>query len=456
MIKNLIINSDYYKHHHRKMYNPSVKNIFSYAESRGGLYDIGILFGLQGYCLDNLTNPLTKEDIDYGMDIVNTMGPKVDRAPWDALLKKHGGNLPIRIKAVPEGLKVPVKNALVTVEATDEEFFWLVPFIETDLIRLWYPTTMASKSYKMKTNLDIVMKNYAESGVEADFSLLDFGCRGVPTFENAAIGGAGFLTSFLGTDTIPAVSYLKEFYYAENSGFSVKATEHSVMCSYGKEHELESFKHLIENVAEEGETISIVSDTWDIYNACEFWNSLSETVVKKNLNLVIRPDSGDPLEVLPKMIRILKKGYSYKSNSKGAKVFDNVKLLWGDGVNENNYLDIAKCPLKEGFSPEILMLGSGGGLLQQVNRDTMKFAFKASAIYDGTKWIPISKQPITDAGKTSKRGRLSLIENKDGFYETVDESLQTILGTPVLRTVFENGEVKNTQTLEEIRNLIKE
>ena len=257
MRKNIIVDSDYYKHTHGKMYAPNTTGLFSYAESRGGVYDFGILYGLQAWIMDNLMTPLTKDDVDYAEDIVGGMGG-FDRAIWDRVVNKHGGYAPVKIQAVKEGINVPVRNVLTTVESTDRELFSLTSFIETALIRLWYPTTIATKAAVMRRGIDQLFDTYADSKASRDFPLLDFGCRGVTCYEQAAIGGGAFLTSFIGSDTCPGVVYNREFYGAKVSGFSVPATEHSVMCSYGQDNEFESFKHLLENVAKENGIISIV------------------------------------------------------------------------------------------------------------------------------------------------------------------------------------------------------
>lgn len=455
MRKNLIIDSDFYKHTHAPMYAPGTTGLFSYAESRGGVYENGILFGLQAWIMDNLMKPITKDDVDYAESVVGDMGG-FDRSIWDIVVNEYGGKVPVRIKAVKEGTVVPVQNALVTVESMDPRLASLTSFIETALIRLWYPTTIATKAYEMRKGINELYSVYADQKADPSFSLLDFGCRGVTCYEQAAIGGAAFLTSFVGTDTVPGVSYAREFYKAGPCGFSVKATEHSVMCSYGRENELASFKNLIENVAGNGDIISVVSDTWDIYKACEFWNSLAPMIYEKNIQLVVRPDSGEFKEVLAGMVGILQTGFRYHMNDKGYKVFDNLKILWADGISEKNYKKVLKNMPRNGFGVENLMLGSGGGLLQNVNRDTMKFAFKASAVEQGKNWHPIYKAPITDPGKRSKKGRVCLVKDRDGKFKTVDESLSTVLGTSQMEVVYECGELKREQTFEEIRNLIKE
>lgn len=456
MIKNCIIDTDYYKTTHGRMYNPTTKGLFSYAESRGGIYDTVVFFGLQHYIKSSLLDRITRADVDYAEAVIQGMNPDVpfDRKGWDIIVAEHGGYLPVTIKAVKEGTKVPVKNALVTVESNDPRIPWLTSYIETALIRLWYPTTIASKSYAMRKGIKELYSRYADTTANVDFALLDFGSRGVEGYEANAIGGAAFLTSFLGTDSVPAVSLVLQQYGGRVEGFSVPATEHSVMCSWGKTNELESFRYLLEE-AKPNSTISVVSDTWDIYKACEYWNSLAHIVYEKNLTLVVRPDSGDPVEVLPAMLEILSKGFKTRMNDKGLKVFENLKLLWGDGISEQNYLVVLGIMPANGYGVENLMLGSGGGLLQNVNRDTMKFAFKASAILTNIGWTPIAKAPITDPGKKSKPGRLMLIKTKDtGEFATVDESLAAQLGTQQLEVVYKNGSLLRDQTMTEIRELV--
>jgi nicotinamide phosphoribosyltransferase len=237
------------------------------------------------------------------------------------------------------------------------------------------------------------------------------------------------------------------------SGFSLPATEHSCMTSYSKENEYESFKRIIE-VTPENTTVSVVSDTWDIYNACEMWNRLASLIEEKNITLVVRPDSGSVKEVLPKVITILNKAFKGKYNSKGYKVFNNLKILWGDGINEDTVTEVFYIAMGLGVSADSILTGSGGGLMQNnIDRDTSKYAFKASnAIINGIS-TPIGKDPITDAGKVSKKGYLDIVYDKDGNYKTivVDNPFGNVKSLLKLRYCNGGTDYMITTDLEQVR-----
>jgi nicotinamide phosphoribosyltransferase len=454
--KSRVIDTDFYKTTQPRMYSPDVTGIFSYAESRGGEYKTVILYGLQGFIKEKLLTPVTKEDVDYADFILTKMGGfQFDRTAWDIVVNEYNGFIPVTIKAVKEGMKIPYQNAVVTVECTDPRLFSLVGYIETALLRaVWFPSTIASRVYQMKKNIDALYARYADTTATSDFSFLDFSGRGVESQDASEVGSAAFLTSFLGTDTCAGVAYVYDYYGNVVIGGSVAASEHSVMCSYGESNEFASFKHIIEGTPE-GSIVSVVSDTWNIYNACRMWNKLADTIKAKKLSLVIRPDSGEPEEVLPAMLAILEEGFPTHRNDKGLKVFDNLKLLWGDGIDETNYLQVLGLMPKNGFGVEVLILGSGGGLMQKVNRDTMKWAFKASAVMKNNSWCAIRKDPITDPGKKSKAGKLETIfHKKKKEYGTVDWTLAAQLGTPLLEVVYCNGQLMRDQTQTEIRELV--
>ena len=232
------------------------------------------------------------------------------------------------------------------------------------------------------------------------------------------------------------------------------------MCSWSELREEESFGKILEETPD-GSVLSVVSDAWDIYRACSYWNKLADRVKEKNVSLVIRPDSGEPTEVIPKMISILEKGFPRHKNDKGLWVFDNLKLLWGDGIDESNYLEVLTIMPRLGYGVENLIVGSGGGLMQKVNRDTMKWAFKASAVVQSNGWVPIRKDPITDPGKKSKAGKLETVIGKDGEVHTVDWTLATTYPTRLLETVYYydkqrmRGVLAREQTMEQIRELVR-
>ena len=246
------------------------------------------------------------------------------------------------------------------------------------------------------------------------------------------------------------------------AAFSVAATEHSVMCSYGEENEELSFKYLIANMMPENGILSVVSDTWNIYRAIDYWGKLAEEVRAKNATLVIRPDSGDMEEVLRKILPKITEYFGYDINTKGYKVLRNVKVLQGDGINESNVHVPFAIAEEFGISADSIMTGSGGGLMQtNIDRDTCKFAFKASnlTLSDGTE-VGIAKNPITDPGKRSKKGRMMLKHtpywvNTDYFTYTTDDhpaKYEMYLETEdTLRIVYVNGHVEGIESLSQIR-----
>lgn len=460
MNNNILLQIDSYKDSHNRYYPPNTTGLFSYIESRGGAYeDTGLVFfGLQGFIQEYLNKPITMEDIDEKVAHGKLHGVEVPEAGLRRIVEKHGGYFPVRIKAVKEGAIVPLHNAVVTVENIDPELPWVTSYIETMLLRaVWYPCTIASKANYIRKHLNSVWGKYAETGLSPEFAFHDFSARGCSSNETNAIGGAAFLTSFKGSDSTAGIIWARDNYGEPMAGYNVSATEHSIMTSYGRDNEAESFWHLID-ITPHGGIISVVSDTWDIYKACHRWGGLVDFIKKKNITLVIRPDSGEPNKVLPKMIEILDNYFSYRRNDKGFFVFDNLKILWGDGVNEKTFLTIVEQFVHStNFGPENLIMGSGGGLLQNVTRDDMKFAMKASAVQIGGKeWKPIFKDPVTDSGKKSKKGRLMLIRSKtDDAIQTVDESLAEQLGTPLLEVVWECGSQLRYQSFDHVRSLIE-
>jgi nicotinic acid phosphoribosyltransferase len=235
------------------------------------------------------------EDIDIAEAIIQAHGEPFYRGGWEYIVKKHGGHLPVRIKAVPEGTVVPVKNVLLTIENTDPNCYWLTSFLETALLRaIWYPTTVASNSYNSKKLiLNYLIRNGDPNLI--DFKMQDFGFRGVSSYESAGIGGLAHLVNFKGTDTVAALLYGKEFYHEDMAGYSIPASEHSTITSWGKENEVEAYRNMLNLYARPGAIIACVSDSYDIYNACDkLWGEeLKEQVIESGATLVVRPDCYD-------------------------------------------------------------------------------------------------------------------------------------------------------------------
>jgi len=460
LAQNIILNTDSYKVSMFKQYPAGTTGVYSYIESRGGRYDRTVMFGLQAFIKEYLLEPITQSDIDIADEILTAHGEPFPRAMWQHILDKHNGYLPVVIRAVAEGTVVPVSNVLATIENTDPECFALTTWLETALLRaVWYGTTVATQSWTIKQ----VIKDYLEKSGDVtglDFKLHDFGARGVSSMESAGIGGAAHLVNFMGSDTITGVLYAREYYGAGVAGFSIPAAEHSTITSWGRDGEVKAYSNMVAQFGKPGAIVAVVSDSYDIYEACKMWSTgdLKQQVIDSGATVVIRPDSGDPVDVLPKMIAILGQGFGFTKNSKGYKVLNNVRLIWGDGINIQSIQAIMRIVVDlNGWSADNLAFGMGGALLQQVDRDTQKFAMKCSSAEINGKWVDVMKDPVTDTGKRSKAGRVQLWTNSGGEFAS---SVTAPTGwtdkgiggwVPALQEVYRDGKLVKEMSFDEVR-----
>ncbi len=326
---NIMLLTDSYKQSHWKQYPPKTNLVYSYFESRGGKWPQTVFFGLQYYLKKYLEgNVVTQEKINEAEEIVNEhMGAGTfNREGWEYILHTYGGRLPLRIKAVPEGTVVPISNVLMTVENTDDRCYWLTNFVETLLVQTWYPSTVATNSRAIKKD---IYANLIKTGDPAGlpFKLHDFGFRGVTTPEQAGIGGCAHLVNFLGTDTLEALRIAKKYYSENMAGFSIPASEHSTITSWGKENEVEAMRNMLEQYPTG--LVACVSDSFDIYNACRnYWGGvLRDKVLARNGTLVIRPDCyDDKTEILTENGWKLFKNLS--SKDKVAEYTTNGEILY--------------------------------------------------------------------------------------------------------------------------------
>lgn len=450
---NIILNSDSYKYSQFNQYPPKTTVVYSYIESRGGVYDATVFFGLQAFIKEYLTGPVVTTDmIDEAEALITAHGEPFNREGWEYIVREHGGNLPVIIKAVPEGTVVGTRNVLATIENTDPACFWLTSFLETALLRaIWYPTTVATNSYEnKKLILDYLEKTGDPTTI--DFKLHDFGARGVSSLESAGIGGAAHLVNFMGTDTVEALLFARRYYSADMAGFSVPAMEHSTVTSWGRENEVASYRNMVKQNGKPGGIVSAVSDSYDIFKACELWGTeLKQDILDSGATLVVRPDSGDPAVVVKQCLQILEKYFGSTRNAKGFKVLNNVRVLQGDGINHASIRSILYTITLAGYSADNVVFGQGGALLQIVNRDDQKFAMKCSAALVNGEWVDVYKDPIHDKGKQSKKGKLALIPTPDGFTTIRKDAEQFYISKDVLETVFENGVLIRDMTFDEVR-----
>jgi nicotinamide phosphoribosyltransferase len=449
----LTVLTDSYKASHAKQYPPGTRKVYSFLEARvGATWDETVFFGLQYYLSQYFALSPFWLDVPRAEQLYRAhLGPGI----FNLSGFQHLGRmktLPLRIKAVPEGTPVPVGNVMMTVENTDPEFFWLTNYVESLLVQVWYPSTVATQSRVMKRHILAALEESGDPTL-IDFKLHDFGFRGSTSPESAAIGGCAHLVNFKGTDTVPALILAQEFYDEPMAGFSIPAAEHSTITSWGREREVEAYANMLDQFPG---MVAIVSDSYDIFAACrDLWGGvLKDRVLAHEGTVVIRPDSGDPLSVLRRVMAILGDKFGAEVNHKGYKVLNpKVRVIQGDGIDLAMMDTILQGLALSGWSADNLAFGSGGGLLQKVNRDTQRFAFKCSYVEGETEtngWSrAVMKDPITDPGKTSKAGKLALIRTDRGL-ETIAFAEDAVEGD-LLQLVYENGVFYNQTTLADVR-----
>ena len=454
MRNNIITMTDSYKLTHWTQYPHKTEEVYSYFEARkGAKYNKTVFFGLQYLLKEYLTGKVVRAaDITEAAELCKQHfgSEKIFNVKgWEHILHKHGGQLPVRIKAVPEGTPVEIDNVMMTIENTDPECFWLTNHLETLLTHVWAPSTVATLSREVKMMIDHYLDQTAEHKGTLPFMLHDFGYRGVSSVESAGICGAGHLISFLGTDTIRAMEVAKEYYGAKDAvAFSVPATEHSVMTSLGPDLECDLTAAILHDYPTG--IVSIVIDSYDYMRFIEkMYTQRADEILNRDGKVVFRPDSGDPTTTTLEVVEKLGELFGYTTNKKGFKVLNpKVGVLWGDGIDYQGIRSILFTLQLGGWSAENLVFGMGGGLLQKVNRDTQRFAFKCSAQRRNGRDYEIFKQP-RDITKTSKKGKLKLIHNGEA-YQTVP--LHGWAGYPDhLQTVFENGKLIKEYTFAEVR-----
>lgn len=454
---NLALATDSYKASHYLQYPPGTSGMFSYIESRGGAFEQLQFFGLQMILKEYLSRPLSAADIDEAETLWLAHGEPFNRAGFDYIVRDCGGYFPLTIKALPEGTAAPTGVPLVTVESTDPQAFWCVSYIETLLLQVWYPITVATLSWHCKA----VIRQYLEQTSDAPeaglaFKLHDFGYRGSTSPESAARAGVAHLVNFLGTDTMAALLAARR-YYGETgaAGFSIPAAEHSTITSWGRDGELAAYRNMLDRFAKPGALVAVVSDSYDMFHAIDaLWGGeLKQQIIDSGATVVIRPDSGDPASIVLQVAERLERAFGSQRNGKGYKVLNHVRIIQGDGVNISSIRAILENLTTHGYSADNLAFGMGGALHQQVNRDTCRFAMKCSAVLIDGVWHDVSKNPVTDPGKRSKAGRLTT--RRDPHSGALSSALLPESGAArpdeALQTVWSNGRLLVDQALAEIR-----
>ena len=454
--------SDSYKMTHHRQYPKGAQTVYSYLESRGGVFPEIFVAGVNYYIKKYFEGIQIEQWMIDDADevLISHIGLGMfNKDDWQYILDTYGGRLPLEIKVAPEGSIVPVKNALLVMYNTDKKVPFLTNWAETVILRLWAPFTVASNSWSIRKYLTEKIKEAGDNLDNLDFMLHDFGARGVSSAESAEIlGFAHLATGFKGSDNLEAIMMCRNFYNENIAAYSVPASEHSTVTSWGREDEDGSIANMFK-IYPTG-VVSMVADSWDVFAFTEkIGTKYKNIVLSRDGITVIRPDSGDPKIILPKLLNILWKNFHGQYTEEGYRILNpKVKILQGDGIDKNSIKEIVEVIMGAGYSPNNLIFGSGGGLLQKFDRDTNKFAIKCSAIEikhdksNGTYWRDVFKDPITSKMKKSKKGKM-VLHKTGNMYTTITHNDNNMYNqfVDVLETVVRNGELLVNPTLKEIR-----
>jgi nicotinamide phosphoribosyltransferase len=484
MSKESILLTDGYKLDHRRQYPEGTEFVYSnwtprscqyFPEASEGTVVFGIEYFIKKYLLEefnkNFFNRPKEEVIEEFSRRINTfLGP--NQVGINHISALHDlGYLPIEIKALPEGTLCPIGVPVLTVINTVPEFFWITNYLETLMSAcLWLPMTSATSARLYKKRLmEHALKTGFHDQPGLDFLCHDFSMRGMAGIEAAVMSGLGHLTSFTGSETIPALEAAEEYYNADADSEllagTVPATEHSVMCAGGMEDEFETFKRLITEIYPTG-IVSIVSDTWDFWQVItEYMPRLKDTIMSRDGRVVVRPDSGDPVKIIcgdpeadpnsPEYkgaYQLLGEIFGTTVNEKGYKVLDtHIGLIYGDSITLERQHQIYSQLEDKGFAATNLVLGIGSYTYQFKSRDSLGFAMKATWCQINGEAKEIFKNPKTDSGmKKSLKGLLQ-VYHEDGVYKVKDQISKEEEQQGCLRTVFKNGMLYKTEFLDTIR-----
>ncbi len=477
---------DAYKVDHRRQYPNNTTLVYSNWTPRKsrveGIEEV-VFFGLQyfikKYILEDFENNFFSKPKDevcknYTRRINNYLGPNLVGIKHIEDLHDLG-YIPLVIKALPEGSSVPMRVPMFTMYNTIHEFFWITNYLETIIsTTVWLPCTSATIAKKYRKILDEAAEKTSSCPEFVDWQGHDFSMRGMAGLEASMMSGAAHLLSFTGTDTIPSVGFLEEYYNANSGteliGGSVSATEHSVMCMGTNEGEIETFRRLITEVYPSG-IVSIVSDTWDLWKVLtEYMPELKDEILARDGKLVIRPDSGNPVDIIcgkpfahdvlleeeKGVIQLLWDIFGGTVNEKGYMEIDTrVGAIYGDAISHERAQQICERLEAKGFASTNVVLGIGSFSYQYNTRDTFGFAMKATYGEVNGEGREIFKDPITDDGTKKSAKGLLRVDKVDGVYKLTDQVSWEEEKGGELKEVFRDGKLLVDHTLSEIRYNVK-
>ncbi len=480
--------TDAYKLDHRRQYPEGTTRVYSNLTPRGSRMagiDYCVFFGLQAFLKEYVdlwarwfAMPKSLAIMDYQHLLDSVLGP--NEVGTDHIAALHSlGYLPLEFRALPEGSIVPLRVPLLTVENTHDEFFWLTNYIETALSSaLWLSCTSATTAYALRKMLE---SRARVSGDEAfvDWQGHDFSMRGMSSIESGAASGAGHLLSFTGTDTLSALDWINVFYPGDNGfiGGSVPATEHSVMCAGSQMGEYATFCRLLD-LYPTG-TVSVVSDTWDLWHVvAQILPALKDKILARDGKLVIRPDSGDPADILcgtswvdandktaletmdPAEKGLIQCLYDIFGGTKNAKGFieldPHIGAIYGDSITFDRAADITHRLMEKGFASTNVVLGVGSYTYQYKTRDSLQMAMKATWAEVNGEGRDLFKNPITDDGlKKSAKGRLAVLRDSLMQFTLVEGATAAEEDASLLELVFRDGWFAREQSFADVRAVLR-
>ncbi|BDZ48988.1 nicotinate phosphoribosyltransferase [Frondihabitans sucicola] len=490
-----LLTTDGYKQSHRQLYPAGTTRILINWTNRSNKLLPGsshaVVFGLQAFAQSYLTEawaPFFEADVDEVCDLFekallgyfgpNEIGSDHVRALHDL------GYLPLRVKALPEGTLAPIGVATLTVENTHDAFFWLPNYIETALsASIWHPSTVATIALEYRDLMEAWAEKTGADPATVDFQAHDFSMRGQASIESAAASSAGHLLSFLGTDSMPTFDFIDRYYPGDNGwvAASVPATEHSVMCIRGEQGELETFEQILDTYPTG--IVSAVSDGYDLFKVVtEVLPALRDRILGRDGRLVIRPDSGDPVDIVTGelfgdtlaelsdtdraartpaekgVVELLDEEFGHTVNDKGYKVLDtHVGVIYGDSITLDRARRIFERLEAKGYSSQNVVLGVGSYTYQYLTRDNLGSAVKATwALVDGVP-VDIQKDPKTGgAGKKSAKGRIALHLDATGEIVQTDQVSPADEADSLLQTVWEDGAFMRLQSFADVRATLRD
>jgi len=496
-----VLATDGYKLSHAKLYpqpgsgkgdSTGTTRIVINWTNRGNKYLPGsehaVVFGIQHFVQQELVEawaPFFAADEDevcalYEADLLAYLGP--NNIGSDHIRALHTlGYLPLAVKALSEGTLAPMGVATLTVENTHAAFYWLPNYIETDLsATIWHPGTVATIALEFRELMEEWAIKTGGDLATVSFQGHDFSMRGQTSVASAAASGAGHLLSFLGSDSLPSIDFVRRYYPGDNGwvAASVPATEHSVMCIRGEQGELETFNQILD--AFPTGIVSAVSDGYDFFKVItEVLPQLKDRIMGRDGTLVIRPDSGDPVDIITGtvpaadralieaqrpllahekgLVTLLDELFGHTVNARGYRELDShIGMIYGDSISLRNAPEMLARLEELGYASTNIVLGIGSFSYQLITRDSLASAVKStSATVDGFS-VSIQKDPKTGAGKKSARGRIVVHRDALGELVQYDEATEEqVANESLLETVWQDGHFLRHQSFEDVRAVLR-